>query len=100
MRYQADSGQHQLFAARSYLGVITTVMRTKIAGFLGLAVTFALSGAHSQGTEAERPTIPLIVADDLGYGELFFQGNRQMPTPNIDRPAGGRRRRELTCTGV
>ncbi|HET8548491.1 MAG TPA: sulfatase [Bryobacteraceae bacterium] len=31
-----------------------------------------------------QPNILLIVADDLGYGELGCQGNRQIPTPNID----------------
>lgn len=35
---------------------------------------------------AERkPNVLLIVADDLGYGELGFQGfNKDIPTPNID----------------
>ena len=31
-----------------------------------------------------RPNIVLLIADDLGYGELGCQGNAQIPTPNID----------------
>ncbi len=31
-----------------------------------------------------RPNVVLLVADDLGYGELGCQGNPQIPTPQID----------------
>lgn len=33
---------------------------------------------------ARSPNILLLVADDLGYGELSCQGNPQIPTPHID----------------
>ena len=33
---------------------------------------------------AEKPKIVLIIADDLGYGELGFQGCTEIPTPHID----------------
>ncbi|MCA9231207.1 MAG: arylsulfatase [Planctomycetales bacterium] len=36
---------------------------------------------------AERPNIILIVADDLGYGELGCYGQQIIETPNIDRLA-------------
>jgi arylsulfatase A-like enzyme len=32
----------------------------------------------------QLPNIVLLVADDLGYGELGCQGNPEIPTPNID----------------
>ena len=33
---------------------------------------------------AEKPNILLILVDDLGYGELGCQGNKEIPTPHID----------------
>jgi arylsulfatase A-like enzyme len=33
---------------------------------------------------AHRPNILIILADDLGYGEMSCQGNPQVPTPNVD----------------
>jgi len=41
-----------------------------------------VSPCHVQA--AERPNIVILLADDLGYGELGCQGNPQIPTPHID----------------
>ncbi len=49
----------------------------------------ALAGSLAQGPAGSKPNIVLIVADDLGYGELGCQGNPQIPTPHIDSIAKG-----------
>jgi uncharacterized sulfatase len=37
---------------------------------------------------ALRPNLVVILADDLGYGDLGVQGSRALATPHIDRLAG------------
>lgn len=58
---------------------------TLAAGFLGFqanGIQNILGSAHR--SSGKKPNVILIVADDLGYGELGCQGNKEIPTPNID----------------
>jgi arylsulfatase A-like enzyme len=41
------------------------------------------------GLAAEKPNILLIVADDLGYADVGFNGGEIIKTPNLDRLAAG-----------
>lgn len=45
--------------------------------------------AISDSASTEKPNIILIMADDLGYGDLGCYGNREIETPNIDALADG-----------
>ncbi len=51
----------------------------RLLAFLTLLLTLSCLGLA-----AESPNVILLVADDLGYGELGCQGNPQIPTPHID----------------
>ena len=49
-----------------------------------VALTLLLSNALAA---AERPNVIFILADDLGYGDIGCYGQKQIPTPHIDRLA-------------
>lgn len=55
---------------------------------LALLCTFALCLAFPASTLGKRPpNIVILLADDLGYGELGCYGQKWIKTPNLDRLA-------------
>ena len=50
-----------------------------VAGCLLTSTTTATAGADN----ARKPNVIVIVADDLGYGEIVCRGKQEIPTPHI-----------------
>jgi arylsulfatase B len=55
----------------------------KLGGWYALAVA-VLGQAQAAERDFAKPNIVILLADDLGYGELGCQGNSEIPTPHID----------------
>ena len=52
---------------------------------LGSAVACTSAATAVQPVISQRPNVLLILADDLGYGDLSCQGATDLKTPNMDR---------------
>lgn len=62
---------------------------------LVLLICFPLAAHANEGkAKAAKPNILVIVADDLGYGDIGVQGGKAVPTPHIDKLA----RSGVRCT--
>ena len=65
----------------------------KIRIFLELVtaalIVFSIPSLLNANENADKPNIILIMADDLGYGELGCYGQEKIKTPNIDRLCKG-----------
>lgn len=44
----------------------------------------AVAAASTGFAQTRRPNIVVVVADDLGYADLGFQGAKDIPTPHLD----------------
>ena len=54
--------------------------------FATITIAFGLLCFSRSAAEAQRrpPNILVIVADDMGYGDIGVHGSKDIPTPNID----------------
>nr|XP_012314217.1 arylsulfatase E isoform X3 [Aotus nancymaae] len=64
---------------------VSLCFRGWLAGMLGVLLSLAPSA--SSDVSASRPNILLLMADDLGIGDIGCYGNNTMRTPNIDHLA-------------
>jgi uncharacterized sulfatase len=65
----------------------------------GLLLLLLLSAVMADAaTTADRPNVIIILADDLGYGDLGCYGHPKFKTPNLDRLAAtGARLTQFNC---
>ena len=57
------------------------------AAGLGSAALVAPSLSYAEGAATRRPNVVLILADDLGWGDLGCYGHEKIQTPHLDRLA-------------
>lgn len=58
-------------------------MKKLLKGLISIAMFFI----HTSTSATEKPNFVIILADDLGYGDLGYTGSTQIKTPNIDKLA-------------
>ena len=54
---------------------------------LNLLAACFVSVAEAESHSTQRPNVVLILTDDQGWGDVGYNGNSQLRTPNIDRLA-------------
>ena len=67
-------------------------MATRYLAVIGLALTVVAAPASQ--TPPPRPNILFILADDLGFADVGFNGGKQIATPRLDRLAASGARLE------
>ena len=59
-------------------------MRSSLGIVIATLLLIAATCTRATFAQTEYPNIVILLADDLGYGELGCQGNPEIATPNID----------------
>lgn len=71
-------GPRAIQAAKALINPVWIIALSSLSG---------ISSLDAQDTEDDRPNIIVILADDLGYGDLSCYGATDLRTPHVDRLA-------------
>jgi len=52
--------------------------------FVLSVAALAVLATAAPAADSKKPNVVILLSDDVGYGEFGFQGNKEIPTPNID----------------
>ena len=72
-----------MYPLKTVLKIAATTSLVASAYILTIATAFA-----AINPENSRPTIILMTADDLGWGDVGYNGNMDIETPHLDAMAG------------
>lgn len=62
-------------------------MKTNILPILGVSTSILVPFSIQAQKSAERPNVIIILADDIGYGDLSCNGEPTIHTPNVEKLA-------------
>ena len=77
-------------------------MHVRTFVLIGLALALGANPLPASQSKAKRPNIVVVLADDMGYGDLACYGHPAIKSPNLDKFAtqGVRFQNSFVCTPI
>jgi len=79
--------EHTIGGQHFNMKLMKGIFKLTILGVLGHGLILTVALAADNRTGSSKPNILIMVADDLGYADVGFNGGKTIATPNLDRLA-------------